>query len=188
MRTKLCYEEYGLEGIHGVGDQLRTFISGRPEALQSLEHAFGVESTDNNLVEAVRAFCSENTFFRGGQPHGGLAKAEVVDAVGAFCSNSLEELTSLVVAWSEGQNVATRRDAVRDVMRVLQKACGYFKGRGYWQKRFLEIILLSKTGGLTPMSSPWDDPRRNPPHPSSSSPPLQRGSREMQSWRAENLA
>ena len=72
--------------------------------------------------------------------------------------------------------------------RVLQKACGYFKGRGYWQKRFLEIILLSKTGGLTPMSSPWDDPRRNPPHPSSSSPPLQRGSREMQSWRAENLA
>ena len=127
-------------------------ISGRPPALQSLGNAFHVDSNDIQLVEAVRAFCSENTFFfRGGQHHGRLRKDEVADAVEAFCSNALEELTSLVLVWSEGRDVAARRGAVRDAMRVLQTACGYFKGRAYWQKRFLEIIVLTKAGGRTSM-------------------------------------
>ena len=60
-------------------------------------------------------------------------------------------MTSLVMAWSQGRDVALRRGAVRDVMRVSQTARSYFKGGAYWQKRFLELLVLSKAGERTPM-------------------------------------
>ena len=118
-------------------------ISGSPDVMRDLRSALHHVSSDDDLVSAVQAHCESGAaFFRGGQAHGPLRKADTADAVAQFCMEHVDGLAREVQCWSTAAAQPERRNAVRAVMAAARSARCAFKGGDYWLKRFMEILVL----------------------------------------------
>ena len=118
-------------------------ISGSADVMKDLRSSLHHVSTDGDLVSAVRAHCESGAaFFRGGQAHGPLRKADAADAVAQYCMEHVDGLAREVQCWSTAAAQPERRSAVRAVMAAARSARSPFKGGDYWLKRFMEILVL----------------------------------------------
>ena len=120
-------------------------LSGRPEALESLAHDLHHSASHDALKAGISALVARGAFFRGGQPHGSLKKADVASAVLKFCAIHVDFLAALLQQWVEALDLERRRLAVQRFALNLEPAGKVLQGGPYWRKRFLDILLLADT-------------------------------------------
>ena len=120
-------------------------LSGRPEALESLAHDLHHSASHGALKAGISRLVDQGAFFRGGQPHGSLKKADVASAVAEFCVTHVDFLAGLLQQWVEAPDLERRRLAVQRFALNLEPAGKVLQGGPYWRKRFLDILLLADT-------------------------------------------
>ena len=117
-------------------------LSGRPDVMTELSTALCSGGTDAAVQTACAAICGNRPFFRGGQAHGSLSTEGTPSAIGDFCVIALGELANQLQAWSVGVG-PPRVAAIRAFFTMLRTHSSLLGAGDYWQKRFVEIVLLA---------------------------------------------
>ena len=120
--------------------------SGRPEAMEAcLPSIRGDPDADWLVAFVANRYVKEGgTFWRGGQPHGGLKKKDLPDAVAVFLEEGAQPLADALATWVAA-DAAGKRSAVKSVLDQVRRCGKFFVGSDYYCKRCLEICLL---GGM----------------------------------------
>lgn len=120
--------------------------SGRPESMEACLPSIRCDSDADSLSAfiAKRYVKEGETFWRGGQPHGGLKKKHLPDAVAAFLEEGVQPLADALATWVAA-DAAGKRSAVKSILAHVRRCGKFFVGSDYYCKRCLEICLL---GGM----------------------------------------
>lgn len=112
-----------------------------------MERIFHLNISDAELVPVATEFIASGAaFFRGGQSHGPLKRCAVPAAIEHYCCEHVDAIARVVFSWSQASTHDARRSAVRNAFMALRCAGPVFGGRNYWEKRFVEVLLLAGIG------------------------------------------
>ncbi|MDA8582825.1 hypothetical protein N9L68_01305 [bacterium] len=123
-------------------------ISCRPEVLE----AFGADLAYGGPLDAPNATARSwvrvgRTFFRGGQPHGGLKYEYVPASLGSFLREHVEHLTNIWSRWSSALDDKSRRVSALASLGEVGKSAKVWQGGDYYIQRAIEVVLLALIEG-----------------------------------------
>jgi hypothetical protein len=122
-------------------------FSGRPATVAALAPA--AHLSDEEFLAALASYIELNPFWRGGQAHGGLAKADLCAAFAYFLNHYADALAQHMTVWSASAHGGVERvEAVRGTVQLLRSVGRSFKAADYFLKRSLEIIVLAGVRGV----------------------------------------
>ena len=121
-------------------------VSGLPSVLETLLPHIAA-GNDGEIVKGVREICrkavmtpSKDQLFRGGQAHGTLSNAGAPNAVARLLQQEVPVLARLIAKASSDKE--DKKTTLQRILERVPSAAKVMGGADYYQKRFVEIVLL----------------------------------------------